>query len=59
MERVKHVSRANNTIDFVLDGNVKKALDTRNARSLEWLFTISAAGSGTVLVEYLDPLGNL
>lgn len=47
------------TIDFVLDGNAKKALDTRNARSLEWLFTFSAAGSGTVLVEYLDPLGNL
>lgn len=47
------------TIDFCLDGNIKKALDTRDARSLEWLFEFSAAGSGTVLVEYLDPLGNL
>ncbi len=47
------------TIDFVLDGNIKKALDTRNARSLEFLLDFSAAGSGTVLVEYLDPLGNL
>ncbi|MGE0350390.1 major capsid protein P2 [Hydrogenophaga sp.] len=47
------------TVDFVLDGNIKKALDTRDARSLEWLIAFSAAGSGTVLVEYLDPLGNL
>ncbi|WP_302172872.1 major capsid protein P2 [uncultured Hydrogenophaga sp.] len=47
------------TVDFVLDGNIKKALDTRTARSLEVLPTFSAAGSGTVLVEYLDPLGNL
>lgn len=47
------------TVDFVLDGNIKKALDTRDARSLEWLLTFSAAGSGTVLVEYLDSLGNL
>lgn len=47
------------TIDFVLDGNIKKALDTRDARSLEWLLDFSAADSGTVLVEYLDPLGNL
>lgn len=47
------------TIDFVLDGNVKKALDTRDAKSLEWLFDFSAADAGTVLVEYLDPLGNL
>lgn len=47
------------TIDFVLDGNIKKALDTRDAKSLEWLFTFSGADSGTVLVEYLDPLGNL
>lgn len=47
------------TIDFCLDGNIRKALDTRNSRSLEWLFTFSAADSGTVLVEYLDPLGNL
>jgi hypothetical protein len=47
------------TIDFVLDGDIKKALDTRNARSLEWLFDFSAADSGNILVEYLDPLGNL
>lgn len=47
------------TIDFCLDGNIRKALDTRDSRSLEWLFTFSAADSGTVLVEYLDPLGNL
>lgn len=47
------------TVDFVLDGNIKKALDTRTARSLEVLPSFSAAGSGTVLVEYLDPLGNL
>lgn len=47
------------TVDFVLDGNIKKALDTRSARSLEVLPSFSAAGNGTVLVEYLDPLGNL
>jgi hypothetical protein len=47
------------TIDFVLDGNVAKALDTRDSKSLEWLLTFSGADSGTVLVEYLDTLGNL
>ena len=47
------------TIDFVADGFVKKALDTRDARSLEWLFTFSAADVGNVYVEYLDTLGNL
>ncbi len=47
------------TIDFVADGDIKKALDTRDARSLEWLFDFSAADNGTVIVEYLDPLGNL
>ncbi len=58
--KAKRVPQANvYTIDFVLDGNIKKALDTRNARSLEFLLDFSAAGSGTVLVEYLDPLGNL
>lgn len=46
-------------IDFVVDGNIRKALDTRDARSLEWLFDFSAADNGTVLVEYLDTLGNL
>lgn len=47
------------TIDFVMDGDIKKALDTRNAKSLEWLFDFSAADSGNIIVEYLDPLGNL
>ena len=47
------------TIDFCVDGAIGKALDTRNARSLEWLFDFSAADNGTVYVEYLDPLGNL
>lgn len=47
------------TLDFVVDGDIRKALDTRDARSLEWLFDFSAADSGTVYVEYLDPLGNL
>lgn len=47
------------TIDFCLDGNIRKALDTRDARSLEWLFDFSAADNGTILVEYLDVLGNL
>lgn len=47
------------TLDFCVDGNIAKALDTRDARSLEWLFDFSAADNGTVLVEYLDPLGNL
>lgn len=47
------------TIDFVVDGSAKKALDTRDARALEWLLTFSAADSGNILVEYLDLLGNL
>lgn len=47
------------TIDFVVDGSIKKALDTRNTKSLEWLLTFSLADSGTILVEYLDVLGNL
>lgn len=47
------------TIDFCVDGAIGKALDTRGARSLEWLFDFSAADSGKVYVEYLDPLGNL
>ena len=41
------------------DGDVRKALDTRDAKSLEWLFDFSGADNGTVYVEYLDPLGNL
>lgn len=47
------------TLDFVLDGNVRKALDTRTARSMEWLLDFSAADNGSVIVEYLDTLGNL
>lgn len=47
------------TTDFVVDGDIKKALDTRDAKSLEWLFDFSAADSGNIIVEYLDPLGNL
>jgi len=47
------------TIDFCIDGDIKKALDTRSAKSLEWLLTFSAADSGNIIVEYLDPLGNL
>lgn len=47
------------TIDFVTDGNIRNALDTRDAKSLEWLLNFSAADNGTVLVEYLDALGNL
>lgn len=47
------------TIDFVVDGDIKKALDTRDAKSLEWLFDFAAADNGNIIVEYLDPLGNL
>lgn len=47
------------TLDFVIDGSIKKALDTRDAKSLEWLFDFSAADNGSILVEYLDVLGNL
>lgn len=47
------------TIDFVVDEAVKKALDTRDARSLEWLLDFSAADNGNIIVEYLDVLGNL
>lgn len=46
-------------IDFCIDGNVRNALDTRDARALEWLFSFSAADNGTIIVEYLDTLGNL
>lgn len=46
------------TIDFCPEGNVMNSLDTRDAKSLEWLFDFSAADVGTVCVEYLDPLDN-
>lgn len=58
--RWKRVPQTNwYSIDFVLDGNVRKALDTRDARSLELIPTFSAADSGFVIVEFLDSLGNL
>ncbi len=58
--RNKRVPQTNMyTIDFVLDGNVRNAFDTRRASSVEWLFTFSAADSGFVVIEYLDELGNL
>lgn len=47
------------TADFIVDGNQGGALDTRNAKSMEWLLTLSAADSGYILVEYYDTLGNL
>lgn len=47
------------TVDFTVQSAIKHALDTRDARSLEWLPDFSAADSGSVIVEYLDPLGNL
>lgn len=47
------------TLDFILEGNINRALNTRDAKTLEWYFTFSAADSGVVLVEYLDTLGNL
>lgn len=58
--RNKRVPQANvYTVDFILDGNVRNAFDTRKAQSVEWLPTFSAADSGFVIIEYLDVLGNL
>lgn len=47
------------TADFILEGDITTALDTRDAKTLEWLITTSAADNGYILVEYLDVLGNL
>lgn len=47
------------TIDFCPDGNIADALNTRDAKSLEWLMTFSGADVGEVVVEYIDTLGNL
>lgn len=47
------------TIDFVEDGNVMAAFDTRKAQSVDWIFTFSAADAGQIVIEYLDVLGNL
>ncbi len=58
--RMGRVPQANMyTLDFVVDGDIRKALDTRDAKSLEWLFDFSAADTGSVIVEYIDLLGNL
>lgn len=47
------------TVDFILDGNVRNAFDTRKAQSVEWIPTFSGAESGYIVIEYLDMLGNL
>ncbi|MCK9991400.1 MAG: hypothetical protein RugAbin2_02414 [Rugosibacter sp.] len=47
------------TADFIVDMNQGNALDTRDAKSLEFNITLSAADSGFVIVEYYDVLGNL
>lgn len=47
------------SVDFVMDGNFLKWLDTRDAQTLELYPTFSAADNGFVIVEYVDPLGNL
>lgn len=47
------------TVDFILDGNVRNAFDTRKAQSVEWLPSFSGQDSGFVVIEYLDVLGNL
>lgn len=47
------------TMDFVVDGNLKNAWDTRDASSIELNLNLSAADSGYVYAEYLDELGNL
>lgn len=47
------------TIDFMKDGKVSDALDTRTARTFECLLDFSDADNGHILVEYLDALGNL
>lgn len=47
------------TLDFVVDGSINTALNTRNAASLEFLPEFSAADSGEVVLEMLDDLDNL
>lgn len=60
LEKAGRVPQANvYSIDFCPNGNIANALNTRDARSLEWLLTFSAASNGDILVEYLDTLGNL
>ncbi|GGI16905.1 major capsid protein P2 [Oxalicibacterium faecigallinarum] len=47
------------TLDFVVDGDVTKSFNTSDAKTVELLLDFSAADSGEVIVEYLDPLANL
>jgi hypothetical protein len=59
-KRFGRVPQANMyTVDFVVDGDIRKAMNTRASTSMEWLPEFSAADAGTIYVEYLDPLGNL
>lgn len=46
-------------VDFVGPGHIGEALDTRDARSIEWRVTFSGAASGFMVIEYLDSLLNL
>jgi hypothetical protein len=60
LEKHGKVPQANvYTIDFCPDGNIADALNTKDARALEWLLDFSAADNGDVIVEYVDTLGNL
>lgn len=47
------------TVDFCGPGHVGEALDTRDARAIEWTATFSGAASGFMVVEYIDSLLNL
>lgn len=59
-QRWGRVPQANTyTVDFTDTGSFEEAMDTRGLRSLEWLPEFSAADNGFIMVEYLDPLGNL
>lgn len=46
-------------VDFVGPGHIGEALDTRDARAIEWTVSFSAAASGFMVVEYIDSLLNL
>lgn len=47
------------TLDFGVDDNSMNLLDTRDARSLEFVPDFIAASNGFVVAEYLDTLENL
>jgi hypothetical protein len=47
------------TVDFVGPGHIGEALDTRDAKAIEWTATFSGASSGFMVVEYIDSLLNL